>query len=57
MLLADVSKLPPKGVVHTDLSHLMTVGMLRLDLVSSLNSKHKKAYLFNKIFGSLISSL
>lgn len=50
-----MSKLPHKGIDSADLSHLIPVGMLRLDLISYLSSKHKKAHTFNKAFVLLIS--
>ena len=50
-----MSRLPHKGVDHADLSHLITVGMLRLNLVAYLSSKDEKANTFNKAFGPVIS--
>lgn len=43
-----MSKLPHEGVDYADLSHLIPVGMLRLDFASSQSSRDKKANTFNK---------
>lgn len=48
-------KLAYKGVGYADLSYLVLVGMLRLDLVSYLSSTDKKMNTFNKAFVPLIS--
>ena len=45
-----MSKLPYNGVDYAELSHLIPIGMLRLDLVSYLSSKDKKVNTFNKAF-------
>lgn len=50
-----MSKLPYNGVDYADLSHLIPIDMLRLDLVSYLSSKDKKVNTFNKAFVPLIS--
>lgn len=50
-----MSKLPHQGVDYADLSYLIPIGMLRLDLVSYLSSKDKKANTFNRAVVPLIS--